>query len=174
MRNRDPRSERTHKLLVKAFTKKMLAPEEYDRISVTAICEAAGVARSTFYEHFRTKDEILAASIRVPFTALARSVDNDVSSADLEPMLHHVWENRRLGRSLFFGSTRRSVTRVLTSMIRARLGSRKSSGDADVLAVALAEAQLGTVAAWLHGDLICSASSIATVIHAFSRVRFPR
>ena len=58
----DPRAIRTRKALQQAFL--ALAEEHpYESISVTAITVRAGLARHTFYNHYDTRDDLLAALI---------------------------------------------------------------------------------------------------------------
>lgn len=63
----DPRAIATRQALVDAFV--ALVTRADSRTSVTSICKAAGVARSTFYTHFATVDELAAAAVGAALTA---------------------------------------------------------------------------------------------------------
>ncbi|OYW34904.1 MAG: hypothetical protein B7Z42_16035, partial [Brevundimonas sp. 12-68-7] len=66
----DRRSQRTRKAIFEAFTRLMFA-RRYSAIRTTDLIEAAGVGRSTFYEHFRNKDDVLVWAIDPVFEPLA-------------------------------------------------------------------------------------------------------
>jgi AcrR family transcriptional regulator len=66
----DPRKKRTRDELLAAFFKLVLS-RRYHEIRIADILSGSGVSRSTFYEHFASKDELLCASIEGPFMILA-------------------------------------------------------------------------------------------------------
>jgi AcrR family transcriptional regulator len=171
----DRRVQRTRSALLQAFSSLLLEPRRYDQIKVGDIVEHANVGRSTFYEHFKNKDEVLAESIRGPFRPFAHSVDAGVGASSLYPMLEHFWLNRDQARGIFGGGTRRKVTRILASMIQTQLNARaarRTSADAlriRLAALALAEAQIGTIAAWLNGEIACGKPVIAEVLHGLAQ-----
>ncbi len=53
----DARGSRTKAALQRAF-KSLLQSKPYESIAVDEICKAANVGRSTFYTHFRSKDDL--------------------------------------------------------------------------------------------------------------------
>lgn len=59
-RGRDRRVQRTQNLLHQALASLVLE-KDYDSISVKEILDRANVDRSTFYMHFRDKDELLVS-----------------------------------------------------------------------------------------------------------------
>src|SRR5207248_2698170 len=58
----DRRVARTQKLLRDALHS-LIRERDYDSIAVKEILDRANVGRSTFYMHFRDKDDLLASSI---------------------------------------------------------------------------------------------------------------
>lgn len=44
---------------IKAIALKLFKEEGYDKISVNEICKACGITKTTFYYHFKSKDELL-------------------------------------------------------------------------------------------------------------------
>jgi AcrR family transcriptional regulator len=62
-RVKDRRVEKTEALLRDALTS-LIREKAYDSIVVKEILDRANVGRSTFYTHFRDKDELLASSIQ--------------------------------------------------------------------------------------------------------------
>lgn len=70
MANRARLIERTRAAIEKALVR-LLATKPYDAISMTEIADEANVSVRTVQRHFRTKDDLLAASIRYPAEALS-------------------------------------------------------------------------------------------------------
>jgi AcrR family transcriptional regulator len=98
----DRRIQRTLKLLHEALAS-LIREKAYDRITVEQILERASVGRSTFYTHFRDKDELLASSIRELLVS-ARSSEQSQSADPRErmirfslPFLEHIHRHRRIG-----------------------------------------------------------------------------
>src|SRR5215510_3081353 len=60
---KDRRIQKTRKLLHDALGG-LIQEKPYDEIAVQEILDRANVGRSTFYMHFRDKDELLLSSIR--------------------------------------------------------------------------------------------------------------
>jgi AcrR family transcriptional regulator len=164
----DRRSQRTRAAVVAAFRELVFEQRRYDQIRTRDIIDRANVGRSTFYEHYRNKDEVLAESIRAPFAVLAATVDPDFDSNRLRAVLEHFWQYRTNARSIFVGAVRRPVARILATMISARLDAHHrtnaASTHARIAAIALADAQLGAIAAWISGEIHCGPAELAAVI----------
>jgi AcrR family transcriptional regulator len=98
-RDKDRRVQKTRRLLLGALGS-LLHEKRYDAIVVREILDRANVGRSTFYAHFRDKDELLLSAIRDvldassarPSAALRRS-ERVVSFS--RPMFEHVAKHRR-------------------------------------------------------------------------------
>jgi AcrR family transcriptional regulator len=164
----DARVERTREALVQAFVA-LFFERPYDRITVGAIVARAGVGRSTFYEHFVDKEDVLAASVRAPLAPLAAAVDD---GAPIEPILQvmdHFAANGDQARALLAGSARRAMTRVLASMVEARLATRRGQRVRRGVSIALSEAMIGSIGTWLRGESGCGAREIAEALHAMAR-----
>lgn len=56
----DRRTEKTRQAIIDAFVK-LTNKSGYEKISVKDIIQEANVGRSTFYDHFETKDELARA-----------------------------------------------------------------------------------------------------------------
>jgi len=171
----DRRIERTRQAVTGAFNAMILEGRRYDRIRVADLIARAGVGRSTFYEHYRGKDDVLAETIRYPFAMLAAAVDADVKVSTLRDVLAHFHENRVHGKAIFMGTARRRIARVLASMIEARLRLRaQANGVAapaalGVAAIALAEGQLAAIVAWIGGDIGGDAARLAATLHRIAQ-----
>lgn len=162
-------AQRTRAALFDAFVELVLE-RRYDRLKVGDIIARAGVGRSTFYEHYQGKDELLKEGLSGPFGVLADLVAERHDPARLQATVEHFWENRRIGNVLFAGPTRRLVAGALASLIEQRLAER--AGDRTLalppvlLAAQLAGGQIALVSAWLAGQAPASAEVIAGALHA--------
>jgi AcrR family transcriptional regulator len=159
---RDKRVQRTRQALLGAFFGLVLE-RRYDEIKVADILERAGVGRSTFYEHFSSKDAILASSLNGPFEVLADSTGRPDNTAQLIALLEHFWENRALARGIFQGAARRKMTALLVGLIEQRMkidGVEKPVSliiPLRLAAIQLAEGLLASTTAGLTGEARCSA-----------------
>ena len=172
-RSPDRRSRRTREALLRAFFGLVLA-HPFEKLSVAQISARAGVGRSTFYEHFRGKNELLAASLAGPFGVLADTLGVQDNTAVLTRQLEHFWENRAVGRNLFTGPMRRHVMAVLEQLIRQRLRARRASAALLTLPVSLAAAQIAAnlltpIAAWLTDAPACPAPRLAASLRRTSQ-----
>jgi AcrR family transcriptional regulator len=171
----DRRIERTRDALEGAFIRLILEGRRYDRITIADLIARAGVGRSTFYEHYRNKDELLAATIRYPFAGVAAAVDANARAAALRDALVHFEGNRVHAKAVFAGAARRKITRVLASMLEERLRARaRASGvvtaaTLGVVAAALAEGMLATIVAWLGGEVVGDAGRVACALHEMAQ-----
>lgn len=53
----------------------LLKTKKYDGVSVTEVCEAAGVTRKTFYRHFEAKQAVIEAALDTMFFAMTKAFD---------------------------------------------------------------------------------------------------
>lgn len=146
----------------------LVMEHDYNDIRISDIIRKAGISRSTFYHHYRNKDDILADSMSGMFAALADAATGQGEAHGLQGILEHWWENRALGRIILNGPAYRRLARELTGMVQQRLGKATRDKTApsrfDPLAVRLAEGQLATLRAWLSGEIICRPESLAAVL----------
>ena len=142
--------------VLRAFAE-LIATKRYDEITVGEIIARAAVSRSTFYEHFSGKQDVLTRSIAGPFKILA---DGVLSAAQpkLQPLLEHFWSNRAFGRGVLLGSVRQRAATVLVLEIENRLIGQETGSRAKyrlprrLMAWQLAETMLGLITAWLTGE----------------------
>jgi AcrR family transcriptional regulator len=165
----DARVRRTRERLRQAFISLFFA-RDYEAISMADIAAVAGVGRSTIYEHYRDKQDLLRDTVRYPLQGLAAAVDGAAGLAAVQVSLDHFWANRG-NRSIQRESTRRAITRVLAELIEARLTDRDGRADSGAdrcraTAVLVAELQLGVIHAWLRGDLALAADALAAQLTA--------
>ncbi|MEO6065999.1 MAG: TetR/AcrR family transcriptional regulator [Lysobacterales bacterium] len=163
----DPRKRRTRDALLQAFFGLVLQ-RRYHEIRIADVLAQAGVSRSTFYEHFSSKDALLAASIEGPFSILT-SLLGEHSLPRVQALLEHFWLNRGLARTLFQGAGIRPVRATLVAAVEKRL--KRDHGPRlrvppRLAAHAIAEAMLSPIVAWLNGEAACSASDLAQALQA--------
>lgn len=157
----DARRRRTRKALQQAFIA-LFFERGFDEIGVADVAARAGVGRSTLYEHYRGKDELLLDTVRHPFDRLAVVVEADPATADVVAALRHFWDNRANARALRRESSRRALARVYARLVAARLSKRTDAGAATARTAALiAEAQLGVLLGWLAGDIDATPEQLA-------------
>ena len=128
----DRRVRRTQGLLHEALAS-LIHEKAYDAIVVKEILARANVGRSTFYAHFRDKDELLVSGIRemlrasAPGTAPARSPSrHDEALRFSLPILEHIERYRRGADSAAEmpgqAVVHEHLQRVLVELIAAHLG----------------------------------------------------
>lgn len=162
----DRRVQRTKAALVGAFVHLVL-DRRYDQITVADIVERAGVGRSTFYEHYDNKDELLTEGLMGPFSVLADMITGACDPLQVLETIEHFWENRRVGNVLFSGPTRQLVTRTLASAIEQRLQAPAGSSAAlppPLVSAYLASAQIGLLSEWLSGHTSCPPAVVADAL----------
>lgn len=165
----DKRVERTRRALFDAFFDLVLS-RPYDEITVDEIIARAGVGRSTFYEHFKGKDEILAESVRTPFAILADAMRPRDNTQDLLMLLDHFWQNRAIAPTLFKGSARQVLVDALVQLIEERFKQDRVESPNPLLvpprlaAMQLAESLLAPITAWVLGEVECSKPALAQAL----------
>ena len=162
----DRRQEKTRQAIGQAFLA-MLFDQPYPSITIAAVAERANVGRSTFYEHFKTKSDLLKHSLETPFGALASIVGANALPDFLVPLLQHFRDNHALGRVLFNGPTRLILHRVLAGHIQDYLPPHPPL-PRPLLASQIAAAQLALLEPWSLGQVAASADAMALTLHRTS------
>ena len=76
----DKRIEKTRKAIYSSFTD-LINTTDYDKITIQDIIDASNIGRSTFYMHFKTKDELLSK--------ISQDIFNHVFSSSLTEEKSH-------------------------------------------------------------------------------------
>ena len=128
----DRRVHRTRRLLHKALMSCILE-KRYESITVQEILDRADVGRSTFYMHFRDKDELLVsgfgelqrllksaqeASVALPGKSYERVIGFSLA------MFEHASEYRRVNRALFGSNAEAIVRRQIHSVLAGLVGKQ--------------------------------------------------
>ncbi|WP_430460081.1 TetR/AcrR family transcriptional regulator [Thalassolituus sp. LLYu03] len=86
----DKRVERSRRLLMSTLLE-LMAETPYAKISVAHICERSGVARPTFYLHYRSKDDLLKGYIESMFMQFYEQVDDYLTkSTNADPIIAEI------------------------------------------------------------------------------------
>lgn len=157
----DRRTQRTRKAISDAFVG-LLFSRRYGAIRTADVIEGAGVGRSTFYEHFRNKDDVLVAVIEPLFSPLADAAAGRGQFGSIQFMLDHVWEQRANARLLFEPPLGAKLQRKLAGMIEDRLPEAETgSPPASLVAMGAAAGTLAMLRMWLAGEVACSSETLA-------------
>lgn len=163
-------ARKTRMALLGAF-QELVLKRRYDDIRVADIIRRADVGRSTFYEHFRDKDDLLRQSLGGLLSVLARAVEEGEELEHLPFVLDHFRENRRRALGLLNGPSAPQVVTVLASLIAERLRASGTPASQPLLlsieltAAGLAEVLLGLLRAWLLQSTPGPAGTMALAIH---------
>lgn len=157
----DRRVRRTQRAIFAAFRELVLS-RPYDEIRVADVVERAGIGRSTFYEHYRNKDEVLVDSISVLFEPLADAVVGRPDDAQFAFVIDHFYEQRHFARVLLRDRPLRLLTDRLAQCLEARLGD-------ELRARAGAAATLEVLNSWLTGRVGVEKARIAAMLTGLAR-----
>jgi AcrR family transcriptional regulator len=155
---------RSRDLLFRALVA-LILEKGYDRITVQDILDRADVGRSTFYEHYRSKDELLLSATGALRSMIDQAVGATPETGASIPMLQAAKalfgkiddaEHRRLYRALLGtrGSelTLRTLRKVLATAFGDHLQSRGATKDQrhiEAAGVFAANGLVGLLTWWL-------------------------
>jgi AcrR family transcriptional regulator len=161
----------TRDCLLQAFANAMMAGP-YDKITVADVLTRAGVGRTTFYAHFRSKDELLAHSV----DALRGWLEEAAQArggplAFLFPYLEHVDSHRAIYQSFVGRASAEALQHHQRRMLIRLLNAEATSGrlpkrawvDDAVLGLwqeMAAGAILAVVLAWLERRISASPAAL--------------
>jgi len=170
----DKRTARTRNALSNAFADLVMS-KSYDSISVNEIIEKAEIGRSTFYQHYSSKDDILASSLQGPMSVIAKCTLPNTNTRKLEGVMQHFWDKRQFARLILVGSSRKRVIDVLNAENEQcldkyyRSRNKRPRIPTSLAAAAISEAQITLVICWLTGKASCSLKDITQAVDATSK-----
>ena len=99
----DRRSQRTRHLLSAAFVQ-LLREKGYSAITVSDVIERANIGRSTFYSHYRDKDDLFVNELDRVIEVLSHSIPNqkDMPFFPSLGLFHHIGEEYELYKALLW------------------------------------------------------------------------
>ncbi|HEY8880481.1 MAG TPA: TetR/AcrR family transcriptional regulator [Roseateles sp.] len=125
----DRRAQRSRDAILEALFALMLE-RGYERLTIQNLIDRAGVGRATFYAHFQSKDELLAASIarlRGWLEQAGRARGDEPLGFTL-PFFQHLASHRRIYEMTVAreseASVERHVKQMLTDLVRQDLRRR--------------------------------------------------
>lgn len=173
----DRRVHRSRAALLDAL-RLLMAERGYERLTIQNLLEHSGVARATFYAHFSSKDDLLAASARGLRAWLEQRAArrDDERLAFTLPFFEHLESHAALYRQTVRRgevTVGREIRAMLRELIRADL-IRQSGAGADAPSIALTTEYLtgalwSTIAWWMGSQ---QAMPAAAVDRLFRRLVF--
>jgi AcrR family transcriptional regulator len=165
----DRRIQRTQQALRDALIA-LILEKGYDAITVQDILDRANMGRSTFYAHYRDKEELLLSG----FTTLFAEFQNEyhqMASPASDPtqagkdlslfFFRHAALHRGLFRAMIGEQggkiiqehTQKYLTQFIREHIAGQLGERQKEVPVDILAHFIASSYLSLLTWWLDNDL---------------------
>ena len=161
-RKPDPRAARTRDRLGDALIQLLLA-KPFDEITVREVLDRAGVSRSTFYEHYRDKNDLFLSDVDEFFAAmstlLARRNDPSPRVAAVAELFAHVAATRDLYAALVESGRMHDVRElgeahfargIAGRLARPRRGGPLPAEDRVALAHALAGSLFSLLSWWVR------------------------
>jgi AcrR family transcriptional regulator len=181
----DRRKQRTRKLLLQALMD-LIVEKGYASISIQDITDRADVSRTTFYLHFRDKDELLAVGMREmydemvsTYTPLSRHEvqERGYYTSLLEPTdYRHVAKNADFYRAMlsekgapaFIVTVQNYLAQVLNEFcLKLAHDDYKPPVPLDFIAYALAGMEVGIIHWWLHHDQMQHSPEMLSVMEYY-------
>lgn len=157
----DLRIKKTYRALFDAFTE-LLEEHRFEDLTVAMLCDRAMIRRTTFYKHFRDKNDYFAFYIDELMTGLSQ---NRTDAADAEPLddvqalRHEVFDDAMnmilAHEQLMDNILASSMSGMLTNVICDRIARSVRERVMNVLAEdALAPVSLETTSEFVAGGII--------------------
>lgn len=137
--------------IVTAFNRLVLG-RGYEALSVGEVSRRAGVGRSTFYEHFRDKDQLLRQALGPILQPLAEAAVGEGDRGRVRSSLEHIAAQRSQARAMLDGAPRQQVEQALADLILTRLAELAPAVDDKLRGLEsarLAGSQIAVIRAWL-------------------------
>jgi AcrR family transcriptional regulator len=188
IRKTDRRTERTRQLLRDALIELIVEKKAYDAVSIQDITDRADVARTTFYLHYRDKDELLFSSLRDIYEHLFQThhvkspeavhdglpVPAEIDARDFE----HVRENADFYRTMlsnngsliFMLSVLRYLGDAMGETMLKPLAALQDTPRVpiDLVASFFAGAQVGVTDWWVRNNFKYTPQQVAAAMHYLS------
>jgi AcrR family transcriptional regulator len=171
---RDRRSQRTQRLLGDALVALMFE-KRYDDITIQDILDRANIGRSTFYEHYWDKRDLLTSEIERVIDLLGQRIETPPQNAGVFipslALFQHVREQHRLFQALLRGQGIETVTRAFQDHLRARVEAglcrEGKQGESSELLAAVASYIVGAFMSlmnwWLESEMAWSPERMDTL-----------
>lgn len=155
---------------------KLAREQGLEAATVGALTEAAGVNRSTFYQHYSDKETLLADALDAALDHVAAthppvpSADPEVVPHELYAYLEHINEHVDIYRRLLgdhwsavvMARLKERLNIIIVESLRQSPDQPFSGMPLDVAAAGIAGASMGVVAAWISQDPLPPVDDAAT------------
>jgi AcrR family transcriptional regulator len=169
---KDRRVERSRAAILEAF-RLLFFEHGFDGFDVSEVAVRGNVGRSTFYKHFRNKEDLLIQSLRPFLEKLADACVSDDEPEGLSFVPEHFWEKRGYARVVFSGRSMTLIVQSLAETIEERLSSLSSSAQfalpVRLVAAQVAASQMTLLDEWLRGRGTATPLQITSALHRSSR-----
>lgn len=165
----DRRSQRTRHFLSEALVE-LIRERDYNKITVSDIIERANVGRSTFYAHYRNKDDLLVGELDRVIDVLSQGIHHESSDDGwFFPSLglfRHVGEEYELYKALVWSSGMDLMIKHMQKSLSKRIeqglqeNGRKFDVPLSILANFVAGSFLTLLKWWLENKMIYSAEQM--------------
>jgi AcrR family transcriptional regulator len=180
VRNDDRRVRKTQVALIGAFVSLVLE-KRYDAITIQDLLDRADVGRSTFYAHYRGKDDLLAKSFIGMLEMLDREIDRDGPDgrrvAPVRELFRHIGEARKfqqaLARAHVLERQYHAGVDYMSGTIERRLAALSPEKPGGVPLPVKAQALAGTLFAllrwWVDHDAPYTPGQMDAMYHAMAK-----
>lgn len=132
--------------------------------NVSDMIAAADIARSTFYQHYSSKEDVLSTLITPMLHPIALCAWSEEPPAPLVHISQHIWENRRKAMPIFEEPAKSVLIRQLADLIESQ-GSRLNAAPTRLVSMSLARFAFGMLEEWQSGRHRCSPGVFADTMH---------
>ncbi|MAD45023.1 MAG: hypothetical protein CMI02_00445 [Oceanospirillaceae bacterium] len=178
----DKRVERSRRLLMTTLLQ-LMAEKAYSKISVANICERSGVARPTFYLHYRSKDDLLKGYIESMFMRFYEQVDDYLTrSTNADPVIAEImfrqWsDNAEFARllvesdveALVLNEFKHYVARIMERYISAHQLSVRDAGRMNYVVDFIAGASFAVIVRWVREEFPMAAEEMGQLYASLVR-----
>lgn len=159
----DRRVRKTVSAIDTAFTK-LFFEHGLGGFSVSELIAAADIARSTFYKHYSSKEDVLCALMAPMLRPIALCAWSEEAPVPLVHISQHLWENRRKGTPIFEEPAKSALTRQLADLIESQRPPDVETPSRFV-SMSLSRSALGMLEEWQSGRHRCSPDAFADTMH---------
>jgi AcrR family transcriptional regulator len=147
----------TRTQILATFNRLMLEGE-HSRPKVAEIVAEAGVARSTFYDHFDGVEALFDESLSMLLSQVAQCLVGHHGHGDMVWLMEHIHEYRERGREMLSGPSAERTETLLARLLMRELEGRP---DARFHAILIAGTVMAALGAWVTGKLSASPAMLA-------------
>lgn len=162
MQKPDRRIQRTKRLLQTALLE-LIIEKRYDKVTVQDILDRADVGRSTFYAHFRDKDDLLIGGLPEQIFQLhadPNRQDDDLLFISYVEVLYHAQEHHELFKALLGSEGIEVIKRNVLYSLKQGIAQRLlltiesvSSEQQEIITNYLAGGVMTCIMWWLDNDM---------------------